>query len=113
MFVNIFGGSGSDYAEILPLARRLMGVLAFAILFDGIGIVFADSLRGAGDTKVQMMIGLGTTFFVFIPLTWAAIHYTHSVLYAWGAYGIFVTVYFIVSLMRFRSGAWKKIKLVK
>jgi MATE family multidrug resistance protein len=112
MFVNIFGGAGPDYAEILPLARRLMSVLAFAILFDGIGIVFADSLRGAGDTKFQMMIGLGTTVLVFIPLTWAAIHYTHSVLYAWGAYGIFVTVYFLVSLMRFRYGAWKKIKLV-
>ena len=112
MFVNIFGGAGPDYAEILPLARRLMSVLAFAILFDGIGIVFADSLRGAGDTKFQMMIGLGTTVLVFIPLTWVAIHYTHSVLYAWGAYGIFVTVYFLVSLMRFRYGAWKKIKLV-
>lgn len=113
MFVNIFGGAGPDYAEILPLARRLMGVLAFAILFDGIGMVFADSLRGAGDTKVQMMIGIAVTLFVFIPATWAAIHYTHSVLYAWGAYGLFATVYFIASMMRFRSGAWRKIKLVK
>lgn len=113
MFVNIFGGAGPDYAEILPLARRLMGVLAFAILFDGIGIVFADSLRGAGDTKAAMIIGIGTTLIVFIPITWAAIHYTHSVIYAWGGYGIFATVYFIMALLRFRSGAWKKIKLIK
>jgi MATE family multidrug resistance protein len=113
IFVNIFGGTAADYAEILPLARRLMGILAFAMLLDGIGIVFADSLRGGGDTKVQMIIGLGSTVFVFIPLTWAAIHYMHSVLYAWVAYGIYVAVYFMLCMMRFRSGAWKKIKLVK
>ena len=114
VFVNIFGSGGQEsYAEILPLARRLMHVLAFAILFDGTGIVFADALRGAGDTKFQMVMSTLLSAFVYVPLAWAAVHYTHSVLYAWCAYGVYVTLYCICFFTRFRLGRWKKINILR
>jgi len=113
-FVNIFGsGNNEEYAVILPLARRLMHILAFAILLDGTGIVFADALRGAGDTLFQMVSTVVMAVFIYMPLVWFSVYRLHSVVTAWWVYCGYIAVYFICFMLRFRAGAWKKIVLVR
>jgi hypothetical protein len=52
LFVNIFGsGHSAEYAEILAASRPVMKVLAVFVFFDAIGMIYADALRGAGDTR--------------------------------------------------------------
>ena len=95
-FVNIFGsGNNEEYAVILPLARRLMHILAFAILLDGTGIVFADALRGAGDTLFQMVSTVVMAVFIYMPLVWFSVYRLHSVVTAWWVYCGYIAVYFI------------------
>jgi MATE family multidrug resistance protein len=45
-------------AEVLTLAKRLLGVAAMFQMFDGIQVAAAGALRGLKDTRIPMLIGL-------------------------------------------------------
>ncbi len=68
LFINIFGsGNSAEYAQILAKSRPLMKVLAVFIFFDAVGIIFADALRGAGDTRFQML-GASAAAWLLVPM---------------------------------------------
>ncbi|MBI4350811.1 MAG: MATE family efflux transporter [Elusimicrobia bacterium] len=115
VFVNIFGsGNAAEYADILARSRPVMKVLAVFVFFDAIGMVFADALRGAGDTRFQMLGGSAAAWLLFVPGIWYITHYAGGELihaWAWGAfYMVLLAVFFG---LRFRSGLWRKIDILK
>lgn len=114
VFVNIFGSGDSEvYARILELARHLMKVLAFFILFDGAGMVLSDVLRGVGDTKFQMCVASILAVFIFLPGVWYCINVGGDVIAAWGWGAFYVFFLFMVYLTRFQAGDWRKIDILK
>jgi len=115
LFVNIFGsGNSAEYAEILAMSRPVMKVLAVFVFFDAIGMIFADALRGAGDTRFQMLGGSAAAWLLFVPGIWYITHYAGGELihaWAWGAfYMVLLAVFFS---LRFRSGLWRNIDILK
>jgi len=115
LFVNIFGsGHTAEYAEILARTGPLMNVLAVFIFFDAIGIVFADALRGAGDTRFQMVGASATAWLIFVPGTLYIVHRAGGELihaWAWGGFYVFLLAVFF--WLRFRSGLWRRIDILK
>lgn len=115
LFVNIFGsGHSAEYAEILARTRPVMRVLAVFVFFDAIGMVLADALRGAGDTRFQMLGGSAAAWLLFVPGIWYITHCAGGELihaWAWGAfYMVLLAVFFT---LRFRSGLWRKIDILE
>jgi MATE family multidrug resistance protein len=115
VFVNIFGsGHSAEYAEILALSRPVMKVLAVFVFFDAIGMIFADALRGAGDTRFQMLGASAAAWILFVPGIWYITHRAGGELihaWAWAAfYMVLLSVFFG---LRFRSGLWRRIDILK
>lgn len=114
-FVNIFGaGNSAEYAEILAKTRPVMNVLAVFVFFDAIGMIFADALRGAGDTRFQMLGASAAAWLLFVPGVWYITHRAGGELihaWAWGGFYVFLLAVFFT--LRFRSGLWRKIDILK
>lgn len=115
LFVNIFGaGNSAQYAAILEKARPVMNVLAVFVLFDSVGMVFADALRGAGDTRFQMIGASAAAWLLFVPGVWYITHRAGGDLihaWAWGGFYVFLLAVFFT--LRFRSGLWRKIDILE
>ena len=70
-------------------------------------------LRGAGDTVFVFFLTTGTQWLIMVPGLWLLVKVLHGDIFQlW----YFLTAYFtfeaLVIFWRFRSGSWKKIKLI-
>ncbi|HAH31396.1 MAG TPA: hypothetical protein DCL44_03675 [Elusimicrobia bacterium] len=115
MFINIFGsGNSVEYAQILAKCRPLMSVLTAFIFFDAIGIIFADALRGAGDTRFQMLGASACAWLLFVPGVWYIVYRAGGELvHAWIWGGFYVFMLAAVFALRFNSGRWRGINILK
>ncbi|HCC48693.1 MAG TPA: hypothetical protein DEQ38_11350 [Elusimicrobia bacterium] len=115
LFVNIFGsGHSAEYAEILAMSRPVMKVLAVFVFFDGVGMIFADALRGAGDTRFQMLGGSAAAWVLFVPGIWYITRVAGGeLIHAWAWAGFYIFLLFVFFFLRFRSGLWRRIDILK
>jgi MATE family multidrug resistance protein len=115
VFVNVFGaGNSAEYAEILALSRPVMKVLAVFIFFDSIAMIYSDALRGAGDTRFQMLGASAAAWLLFVPGVWYITRLAGGGLghaWGWGAFYVFLLAVFFG--LRFRSGLWRRIDILK
>ena len=115
LYVNIFGsGNSAEYAEILARSLPLMKVLAVFIFFDAVAIIFSDALRGAGDTRFQMIGASAAAWLLFVPGVWFIVHRAGGDLihaWIWGGFYVFLLAVFFT--LRFRCGLWRKIDILK
>src|SRR5690606_14244207 len=71
------------FAEVVGLAISLLAVAAVFELFDGTQSIAMGTLRGLGDGKTTLLIGLGCYWLIGIPLAW-----TLAFPLGWGAHGV-------------------------
>ncbi|HOI41393.1 MAG TPA: MATE family efflux transporter, partial [Elusimicrobiales bacterium] len=113
-FVNIFGsGQEAAYAAILAESRPVMRVLAVFIFFDAIGIVYADALRGAGDTRFQMLGASAAAWLLFVPGIWYITHGGGELIHAWAWAAFYIFLLALFFRLRWRSGLWRRIDILK
>jgi MATE family multidrug resistance protein len=97
---------------VLTLGRPLLVLGAVFQLVDAVGIIAGGSLRGAGDTRWPFVVQASLAWLVRLPLVYlVAVVLGGGVTGAWlGELG-FVTVLGAVWVLRFRSGAWRAIRI--
>ncbi len=112
--VNVFSsGFGAGATETALLAKTLVRLAAIYILADAAHLVFAGALRGAGDTRWVMAISVGlhwafaTAAVILVRVARAAPTTVFSV------FVVFVVLVGVGMFARFRSGAWRRIRLVE
>lgn len=71
------------FAEVVGLAVSLLAVAAVFELFDGTQSIAMGTLRGLGDGKTTLLIGLGCYWLIGIPLAWSL-----AFPLGWGAHGV-------------------------
>ncbi len=111
-----FLGSGDEAArsEVLALCRPLLSIVAAYLFFDALYMVYSGALRGAGDTRFMMLaIALVSPFCLVLPVYFGIERFHLSVQGAWLFVLLFVFTLFALSLLRFRSGAWKKMLVIE
>ena len=103
-----------DFATVAQQVRIIMLLQIVQNVFDGIRFMIMGTLRGAGDTRVPLLLTLATNLLVQVPGTLLA-----TVIFqmpAWAAWFSSVTFYVIVDalvlLWRRRTGAWKHIRVI-
>ena len=98
--------------EVIALGRPLLVLGALFQLADATGIVASGSLRGAGDTRFPFVIQATLAWVLRLPLVYfAAIVLGGGVLGAWTAELVFVITLGAAFLLRFRSGAWRRVRI--
>lgn len=65
----LLAGVYTDDAAVLAIAVMLLPIAGVFQIFDGIQVVGAGVLRGAGDTRVPMMIGLAGFWMIGMPIS--------------------------------------------
>ena len=120
LFVN---PADARAAEVIALCSSLLWLAAAYQFFDGVNFASAFCLRGAGDARVPALIVLACGTLVFLPLThfltfapgegWfdAAPGLGFGAVGGWCAILVYVLLIGSALWLRWKNGAWKRIRL--
>lgn len=104
--VRIFGAT----PEVLSLSGTAMRLAALEMPFLSITIVFIGALRGAGDTKTPLIVGLICTMLVRVGGTWLlAFVLKQGLVGVWLATAADWATRAVTLFFFFRKGMWKKL----
>ena len=98
--------------EVINLGAKILMLAGIFQLSDGFGICANGTLRGAGDTRFVMVVGLSYAWFLFVPLSYL-LGYTFGggVVGAWIGATVYIIIYGITVFLRFHGGKWESIKV--
>lgn len=104
----------TDLAEFVEIGAVIMILAAIFQLFDAVGIIYAGSLRGAGDTRWPMVATMALSWGLTVGLGWIILLGAPGLQSAgpWIAASAYVIVLGVVLAWRFEAGAWRKIDLL-
>ncbi|PIE70709.1 MAG: MATE family efflux transporter [Deltaproteobacteria bacterium] len=110
--LTLFIPSGSD-AAIREQGIGVLRIVAVYISFDAMYFTFIGVLKGAGDTRfIMWSIGLISLTVMVLPLI-LIIGFTDWGLYAcWINLTVYVLALFTVTLIRYRQGKWRDIRVI-
>ena len=98
--------------EVVNLGRKLLMLAGLFQVSDAFGICSNGALRGAGDTRFIMVVGISYAWFLFIPLAYILGHTLKGgVVGAWVGATIYIIIYGITTFLRFYRGKWQSMKI--
>jgi len=107
-FISIF----NDNPKVIEIGVECLQIICLGYVFFGYGMVIAQSLNGAGDTKTPTIMNLICFWAIEIPLA-----YIFALTLDWGPSGVFWSIAISESLLAvmaifvFRRGKWKTMKV--
>ena len=115
LFVTIPGPLFRIFTEdpgVLALGGSLLLLAAAFQLVDALGIVVGGALRGAGDTRWPFVVQTSLAWGLRVPLVyWVGVVLERGVVGAWLAELVYIWVLGGAFALRFRGGAWKRMKI--
>ncbi len=120
LFVN---AADPRAAEVIALCSSLLWLAAAYQFFDGVNFASSFCLRGAGDARVPALIVLACGLLLFLPLThlltfapgegWfeSAPGFGLGAVGGWSAILVYVVAIGTALWLRWKNGAWRKIRL--
>ncbi len=118
LLINFFGSknAGTTGISFEQVHQNVIIILRWAILFnllDAMRFIAMGSLRGAGDTRIPLLIGMATSWLIQIPGTFYLICVARTgVAQVWALITFYIAVDATLMVWRRRSGAWKKIRVI-
>lgn len=111
IFILETGGVTSQV--LLDQGVVVLRIMALFITFDAMYFTFVGTLKGAGDTRfIMWSIGLATVLLMVLPMT-IIVEFTPWGLFAcWINLSFYVLTLFSLTFMRYRQGAWQKIRVI-
>ncbi len=101
------------FAAIAEVVPQLLLYVAFFSIADAVNLSFAFALRGAGDTKYVTLLTFSLAWPLMVIPTFLVVKFGGSVYWAW----VFVTAHILAMSIcfwfRFRSGKWKKMRVIE
>jgi len=102
------------FAELRPIVVVLLQFVAAYTLFDGMNIIFASAIRGAGDTRFCLLYTFFTSLLLMVIPTFLALRVYDAGLYvAWSFVMIYIFVLSFGFLIRFMMGHWQNMSVIK
>lgn len=100
------------FNQAVPIAVQMVQIASLYVLVEAVMIALVGALRGAGDTHYTMMVSI-ITHWAFVPLLYVCLKVLNlSVPVSWFILVVFFLIFSIILVQRFRSGKWKKIRVV-
>ena len=104
----------AEFAAIAPLAVILLRFVALYSVFDAMNIMFASTLKGAGDTRFVLGASLSLCWTVMVIPAYVASEVLHWGLYAiWSVMTVYVVLLGFVFLGRFLGGKWRAMRVIE
>lgn len=112
VFGDFFIGFFNDDTGVVAIGKQALAILCLGYVFFAYGMVISQSFNGAGDTFTPTLINIGMFWVFEIPLAWLLASY-----WGMGASGVFWAIsaahslHAVVSVLVFRRGRWKTVKI--
>jgi MATE family multidrug resistance protein len=99
-------------ANVLSLGAPLLVIgVAFQVC-DAVGVLASGALRGAGDTRWPFLVQTALSWLVYVPIAYLlAFTLDGGLAGAWFGGVVYVAVLGGALLWRFRTGAWKNVRI--
>ena len=106
--------SAADFAAVVAMATVLLRFVAFYSIFDSGNLIFSAALKGAGDTRFTMVMGLVLSAVVLVVPTYLAVEWFDAGMYTVMAFGTaYVVILAAAFYLRYRAGAWKTMRVIE
>ena len=111
--LSIFAAkAGAAAGDFHSLGTVLFALMAAWQVFDAADVILSGALKGAGDTSFVMWWMLFNSFGLWLPLVWAVAKWHNTMPALWGSMIVYVVVICAGTVVRWRRGGWKAIRLV-
>jgi MATE family multidrug resistance protein len=95
------------------IAVKLLWFVAFYSLFDTGNIIFASTLKGAGDTRFVMIMSVGLGWVLLVIPAWLVMKFGWGLYTAWGFATAYVSVLAVAFMARVINGKWKEMRVIE
>ncbi|HUM88690.1 MAG TPA: MATE family efflux transporter [Prolixibacteraceae bacterium] len=100
------------FEDAVPIAVNMIKIAALYVLAESMLVAFVGALRGAGDTFFTMIVSVAAHW-TFVPVIYLSLYvFNFSVELSWFLLVVFFLIFGVVLGLRFKSGKWKKIKVI-
>jgi MATE family multidrug resistance protein len=107
---------GNATVELAGIQHTVIVLLRFTAVytfFDGMALVFAYAIRGAGDTRFPFYYTLVSAWLIMVLPTWLIVRSGHGGLNAcWLACSAYICLLGTVCCLRFVQGKWKTMNII-
>ncbi|HVJ79982.1 MAG TPA: MATE family efflux transporter, partial [Planctomycetia bacterium] len=113
---------GPEFGAYRDTIVVLLRFVALYCMFDGAVLIYNAGLRGAGDTRVPLLLEMACGWtLAFLP-TWLVYRYGYetgrlsdgaALLASWTALSVYLMTLGTLLFVRFGRGAWKKMKVIE
>lgn len=105
-------GVFNDDPVVVALGRKLLYLCAFFQVFDAVQFISDGALRGAGDTRVPMLIIVGGAWLVFLPLAWTlGSALDGGVVGAWAGATVYIAFVSVLMFLRLQRDRWRDLMI--
>jgi multidrug resistance protein, MATE family len=104
--------SPEEFAHLAQMCKILLRFVAVYCIVDGVNIILMGALQGAGDTKWTLWVS-ASLHAVFFTTMVVLTHYHVGLNALWAVATGFIFILAIVWIIRFKSGAWKRIQVIE
>lgn len=107
-----FVGLMSQEPMVIETGSNALRIISFGYLFYGVGMVMMNAFNGAGDSRTPTFINFFWFWIFQIPVAYLLSGYAQ-----WGTNGVFWAIVItetciaITSMILFKRGRWKTIKI--
>ncbi len=101
-------------SAITAVVKKLLIFIAVYSVFDTFNIIFANAIKGAGDTRfVMLMLFILSVTILAVPL-YVTIEVLQSTIYsAWFIFTVYIIALGLAFYKRFYNGKWKTMKVIE
>ncbi len=104
--------SSEIFDGAVPIAANMIRIASLYVLAESVMVALVGALRGAGDTLFTMIASV-VSHWLFVPILYFSLNVLNfSVEISWLMLVVFFLIFCSVLIFRFRSGKWKKIKVI-
>jgi MATE family multidrug resistance protein len=104
----------ASFEKIGSITVILLRFVALYSIFDTMTLIFSSAIKGAGDTKfVMYMISIVALFLLIIPTYLSIVVFKAGLYTSWIFVTLYISVLGLAFLMRYRNGAWKKMRVIE
>lgn len=101
-----------EFKPILETGVVLLRFVALYCLFDAVNLILMSALQSAGDTRWTLAAS-GIAHAVFLTVMEVLFRYRPSLYLLWGVATTFLMLEALIWGARFRSGRWRKIRVIE
>jgi putative MATE family efflux protein len=97
---------------VIGTAVLALRIVSLGYIFYGVGMVMMNAFNGAGDSRTPTWVNLFWFWIFQIPFAWLL-----AIVWKWGPKGVFTAIVItetcitITSVLLFRKGKWKTVKI--